>query len=206
MNEQHPGQRERQTPDNQQVEERPEREPRETPRVYVASLSDYNAGRLHGAWIEADQEDEELAADIQRMLEASSEPVAEEWAIHDYEGFGPLRLGEYEDLAVVGKIGRGIAEHGPAYAHWAGIVGTGDTDELDRFEDVYLGHYESVVAYAEELLDDLGYFDLVERAVPEHMQPYVTVNVEGFARDLELSGDITTSEGDGGVYVFDQNR
>ena len=25
----------------------------ECPRVYVASLSDYNAGRLHGVWINA---------------------------------------------------------------------------------------------------------------------------------------------------------
>lgn len=191
---------------NQQAEIRPEHEPRDRPRIYVASLSDYNAGRLHGTWIDAYQEDEDLAAEIQTMLDSSPEPIAEEWAIHDYEGFGPLRLGEYEDLASVAKVGRGIAEHGPAYAHWAGVVGIGDPDELDRFEDVYLGHHESVEAYAEELLDDLGYFDLVERTVPEYMQAYITVDVQGFARDLELSGDITTSEGDGGAYVFDQNR
>jgi antirestriction protein len=176
------------------------------PRIYVASLSDYSAGRLHGAWIDADQDDEALGADIQKMLAASHEPIAEEWAIHDYEGFGPLRLGEYEDLATIAKVGRGIAEHGSAYAHWASIVGVGDPDELDRFEDVYYGHAESVVAYAEELLDDLGYFDLIERSLPEYIQPHVTLDVEGFARDLELSGDITTSEGDGGVYVFDPSR
>lgn len=191
---------------SQQAEIRPEHEPRDTPRIYVASLSDYNAGRLHGAWIDADQDDDDLGTDIQKMLDSSPEPNAEEWAIHDYEGFGPLRLGEYEDLGAVAKVGRGIAEHGPAYTHWAEIVGMGDPDELERFEDVYLGHHESAETYAEELLDDLGTFDLVERSVPEHMQPYVTVDVEGFARDLELSGDITTSEGDGGVYVFDQNR
>jgi antirestriction protein len=184
----------------------PEHEPRERPRIYVASLSDYNAGRLHGAWIDANENDDDLAEKIQTMLRASPELIAEEWAIHDYEGFGPLRLGEYEDMATVAKVGRGIAEHGPAYAHWASIVGIHDPDELDRFEDAYLGHAESVEAYAEELVDDLGYHDLIDRAIPESLQAYVTFDVEGFARDLELSGDITTSEGDGGVYVFDANR
>ena len=140
------------------------------------------------------------------MLNASPEPVAEEWAIHDYEGFGPLRLDEYENLRTVAKVARGIAEHGPAYAHWADIVGIHDPGELERFEDCYLGHTEIVEAYAEELLADMGAFELVERVIPEHLQPYVTVDVAGFARDLELSGDITTSEGDGGVYVFSPNR
>jgi antirestriction protein len=34
----------------------------------------------------------------------------------------------------------------------------------------------------------------------------VRLDVEGFARDLKLSGDVTSSEGEGGVYVFDQIR
>jgi antirestriction protein len=106
----------------------------------------------------------------------------------------------------VAKVARGIAAHGPAYAHWASIVGIHDPDELARFEDAYQGHAESVEAYAEELLDDLGYSELIERSLPEHIQPYVHLDVAGFARDLEFAGDITTSEGDGGVYVFDQTR
>ena len=38
------------------------------------------------------------------MLARSPMPGAEEWAIHDYEGFGPLRLGEYEDLGTISQI------------------------------------------------------------------------------------------------------
>src|SRR5436853_7803697 len=37
-----------------------ERPTRAGPRIYVASLRDYNAGRLHGVWRQADQEVEEL--------------------------------------------------------------------------------------------------------------------------------------------------
>ncbi len=187
-------------------EARPEKDPDTVPRLYVASLSDYNAGRLHGRWIDAAQDGDEVWAEVEVMLKASPEPFAEEWAIHDYEGFGPLRLGEYEDLPTVAKVARAIVEYGPAYAHWASIVGIHDPDDLERFEDVFLGHAESVEAYAEELLDELGYLELIERSLSEHLQPYVRFDVAGFARDLELSGDMTTSEGEGGVYVFDQNR
>jgi antirestriction protein len=183
-----------------------EADPSHSPRIYAASLSEYNDGRLYGDWLSADAEPDDLAAGISAMLKRSPTPGAEEWAIHDYEGFGPLRLGEYEDLATISEMGHGIAEHGPAFAHWAAICGTSDREELARFDDVYLGHWESVEAYADELLGDLGIDDLIERALPEHLRAYVTVNVEGFARDLEYSGDITASEGDNGVYLFDQLR
>src|SRR5205085_7828465 len=83
------------------------------PRIYVASLSDYNAGRLHGAWIDATQDPAQIHENIAAMLAAGREPPAEEWAIHDYDNFGPVHLSEYEDIAAVSRIGRGIAEHGP---------------------------------------------------------------------------------------------
>jgi len=176
------------------------------PRIYVASLSDYNDGRLHGSWIDAAQEPDELDRAVGAMLSRSPISGAEEFAIHDYENFGPLRLSEYESLETVSRIATGIAEHGPPFAHFAALVDSNDVDELDGFEDAYLGHFVSVQDYAEYLLDDLGYEELIDRTVPEHIRPYVHLDVEGFARDLELSGDVTASEGDGGVYVFDPTR
>jgi antirestriction protein len=62
------------------------------PRIYVASLSDYNAGRLHGRWIDAAQGVEAVEAEIVDMLGESRQLVAEEWAIHDYDDFGDIRL------------------------------------------------------------------------------------------------------------------
>jgi antirestriction protein len=183
-----------------------ERVQRPAPRIYVASLSDYNAGRLFGRWINVTGSADDLIEQVQAMLKNAPTPGAEEWAIHDFEGFGPLRLGEYENLETVSRLAAGLAEYGEAFAHWADIVGTDDTDALERFEDVYLGVYESLEAYAEGLLNDLGYLDAVENAVPEGMQPYVRFDIAGFARDLVLSGDITTSEGGEGVYIFENDR
>jgi antirestriction protein len=176
---------------------------RPTPRIYAASLSDYNDGRLHGRWIDADQDAEALGESVTAMLASSEMPVAEEFAIHDYEGFGPVRLDEYESLESVSRVAHGISEHGEAFGHWISLNSSTDESTCDGFEDAYLGCFESLEAYAEQLLDDLGYDTALESAVPEFLQPYVKIDVEGFARDLEMSGDVATSEGQDGVYVFD---
>lgn len=184
-----------------EVDATAEQEYRQRPRVYLASLSDYNDGVLHGVWLHVDQEVEELYGAVGSMLQASTQPLAEEWAIHDYEGFGPLRLSEYESLETISRLGLGIAEHGLAFAAWADLIGH-DADELGRFQDTYRGHWPSVEAYAEEFLDEVGVTEALE-TIPAWLRPYMTINTEGFARDLELGGDIQTVEGDGGVWIFE---
>ena len=68
-----------------------------TTSIYAACLASYNAGRLHGVWIDATQDVDHTDADIRVMLSESFEPDAEEWAIHDYENMPPQ--GEYPDLS-----------------------------------------------------------------------------------------------------------
>lgn len=171
------------------------------PRIYVASLADYNAGRLHGIWLDADNDIDSLDASIASMLRTSPEPYAEDWAIHDYEGFGDLRLDESESLAFVGEMAHGIVEHGPAFAAWAAHV---DSDEAERgrFEDAYLGEWDSVADYAEELLDDLGATEFIEQA-PEWLRGYLDLDVDAFIRDLWASGEIiVASTPRGRVWLF----
>jgi antirestriction protein len=174
------------------------------PKIYVASLSDYNAGRLHGEWLDAAQEPEALLAGISSMLAASREPGAEEWAIHDYEAFAPVRLGEYESIEQVSKIALGIVEHGPAFGAWAEYLGRYGWDDLDRFEDCYLGRFDSLTDYAEDFLDALGLRESIEKAVPEQLQPYVNIDAEAFGRDISYNGDVYVVEDDpaGGVFIF----
>jgi antirestriction protein len=183
-------------------EPRPEREPSERPAIYVASLADYNAGRLHGRWIAADQEAERLHEEVAAMLAASPEPGAEKWAIHDYDNFGPLRLSEYESLERVATIAGGIARDGLAFAHWAAISDRDEADLAEGFDEHYLGYWASLEEYAEHLLDDLGYTQMVEQAVPESLRAYVHIDFAAYGGDLELGGDVVASEGDGGLYLF----
>jgi antirestriction protein len=79
------------------------------PRIYVASLSDYNAGVYHGEWIDANQDVDQIQEEVNAMLKASPTArkyggVAEEWAIHDYDEFGGIELGEWESFGRVSKI------------------------------------------------------------------------------------------------------
>ena len=177
-----------------------EREARpDPPRIYAASLSDYNNGHLHGAWIDADQDPAAIGEAIDEMLAGSRYGPAEEFAVHDYDGFGPIRVSEYETLEDIAQLGRGIAEHGQAYAYLAAHLDRAEWYQLDRFEDYYLGHWSSLAEYAEQFLEDLG-FDLDEIG-PELLQPYISVDLDAFARDL-ADDYLTAEDPDGGVYVF----
>ena len=173
-----------------------------TPKIYVASLSDYNDGRLFGRWLNADQTADELYDAVKSMLDASPMPNAEEWGIFDYEGFGPLRIDEYEDFRTVSMLANGITEHGEAFAHWVDLTSERDENAVTNFQSSYLGCFESLGAYAESLLEDLGYLDMIQPPLPEFLQPYVSIDIESLARDIELSGDVMTAEGSEGVYVF----
>ncbi len=170
---------------------------RDGPRIYVASLTDYNAGILHGHWYDATLDLDVLGEAISEMLAESPTAqrygeTAEEWAIHDYEGFNPVYLGEYENLTAVHQLATGIEAHGPAFGAWWSLDERSHQDHGDltsQFEQAYAGHHESLEAYGEELLSEMG-FTLDELAIPDAMRPYVHLDVAGLARDLELGGDI----------------
>lgn len=98
-------------------------------------------------------------------------------------------------------VAQGITAHDEGFVALANWLGVEDAT-LDRFEQHYRGSWESVPAYVAELFDDLGVQDYL-REVPEWLTPYVRIDHEAFARDLELAGDIYAAETSQGVAVFD---
>ena len=67
-------------------------------RIYVADLAAYNNGKLHGVWINASDDLDDIQEQINKMLAESPEGFAEEYAIQDYEGFGGYSVSEYEGI------------------------------------------------------------------------------------------------------------
>jgi len=171
------------------------------PRIYVASLADYNAGRLHGRWIDATQDIDTIRGQITAMLAESREPIAEEWAIHDYENFADLSLSEFEDLEKVAGAARLIVEHGPMFAgllnHFGALDGLEEARQYMR--DGYRGAYDNLAEYAEALVDDC-YADVVKN-LPDFIR--YRIDYKGIADDLEMGGDIFTIEDAGKIHVFD---
>lgn len=82
------------------------------PRIYVACLAAYNNGYLHGAWIDADQDANQIRDEIAAMLARSPVEDAEEYAIHDHEGFEGVSISEYAGIDSVARMAAFIAEHG----------------------------------------------------------------------------------------------
>lgn len=162
-------------------------------RIYVADLAAYNAGHLHGIWIDATLELDEIQAQISAMLAASPVEGAEEYAIHDFEGFDGYRLDEYESLESAHETARFIEEYpefgGALLAHFNDLEQARKAAEED-----YCGSYISLADYAEELSEETT-------SIPQHLAMYI--DYRAMARDLECSGDVFTLEtGFEQVHVF----
>ena len=163
-----------------------------TPKIYVACLAAYNNGFLHGQWIEANQDAEDIHAEIQNMLGTSPVLGAEEWAIHDYEGFEGLHLSEYEDIEKVAEIAGFIEEYGEAWALYAEHVGL-EYATKESFEDANQGEWDSEEDFAEDLAAET-------MEIPDHLRFYI--DYEKFARDLFINDYFSADGANCKVYVF----
>lgn len=154
-------------------------------RIYVACLAAYNEGHLHGRWIDAAQGEAHIWELSQAMLKASPIEAAEEWAIHDYEGFEGAELSEYSSFETVAAIAEFITEHGALggklLAHFSGHI----ADAKTALENYY-GQYESLKDYARSLTEE------TTAKIPEHLKNYIDYTAMG--RDMDINGDVFTVE------------
>ncbi|SEL14280.1 antirestriction protein ArdA [Nitrosovibrio tenuis] len=152
-------------------------------RIYVVDLAPYNAGHLHGVWIDACEDISDIWEQIKTMLVDSPVENSEEYAIHDYEGFGGYALSEYEGIENAHEIACFIAEYpdfgGELLKHFGGDLEEAKT----ATEDNYCGCYQSLADYAQELTEETT-------QIPESLTCYI--DYERMGRDMEMGGDIFT--------------
>ena len=159
----------------------------------MACLDSYNNGILYGRYIDATKEIHEIYKEISEMLKNSPMAGAEEWAIHDFEDFAGIRLGEYEGIETISKIANLLVEHGEVWA--AAYQYYSDVDEATKaVEELYHGHWESELEYATKLFDEIYL-----QQIPERLAHYI--DYEAFSRDL-FCGDYFSVSSKGGVHVF----
>lgn len=177
-------------------------EERDDMRIYVASLADYNAGRLHGVWIDVEgKTGDEIYEEVKAMLLSSPTPLAEEYAIHDYEGFMGIRLSEYEGLDTIATIAEGISEYGEAYAAYASDVG--HPANLQDFEDSFYEAVDDLAEFAYEMFDAQYGIDALDEKFP--LAGYVGslscyVDWEQMGKDLATG--FSSVERNGTIYLF----
>lgn len=151
-------------------------------RIYVADLAAYNNGKLHGVWIDACDELDDIQEQINTMLKNSPEDFAEEYAIHDYEGFSGYRLGQYEGIEPIHEIACFIDENLELGAELLNHFS--DIDEAKKsIEENYCGCYRALADYAQQLSEETT-------EIPSHLEIYI--DYERMGHDMEISGDIFT--------------
>lgn len=144
-------------------------------------------------WIDATLVLDDIQAQVEAMLAASPVEDAEEYAIHDFEGFDSYRLVEFEGLESAYKIACFIEEYpefgGAMLAHFNNLEQARKAAEEDS-----CGCYSSLADYAQELTEETT-------RIPQHLAMYIDYRV--MARDMEYSGDPFTLEtGFEQVHVF----
>ena len=165
-------------------------------KIYVACLASYNAGRLHGAWIDVDTDKDAMAAKVDAMLKASPIPNAEEFAIHDYDEFP--NMGEYPSLdaiAATAELVELAEENNIDASDFARIADNwhGNADDIRSAFDCFIGVRDSFEEYAEEMADEGLLYD-----APESVAMYF--DYEAYARDL--AHDYTVVDLSRGVAIF----
>jgi len=161
-------------------------------RIYVACLASYNGGILHGEWIDACQSENEIFNDVKTMLDASSEEYAEEWAIHDYEGFEGASISAYESFNRVAEIAAFIQKHGALGGKVLEYYND-MSDTKNALENQYAGEYTSTAEFAEEITSQTT-------EIPDSLEYYI--NYSAMARDLEINDILAIETGFEEIHIF----
>jgi antirestriction protein len=170
----------------------------DAPKIYVSCLSAYSNGFLHGMWIDANQEKDEIMKAINYMLSWSPMvdfEACEEWAIHSYENFEGITIGEYESIDRVIELAEKLEEHGEAFAAYLDHY---NLQDINDFEERYQGCYKSEKDFAESYYDDAGWMQEIEKI---GLQLYY-IDFEAIARDMFTGAYTAIEKGYRNCYVF----
>lgn len=168
------------------------------PSIYVACLSAYNNGFLHGCWIDlTDKSLEEVWEKIMEMLKASPMQDAEEWAIHDYQGFEDFDVSESHDLEKLVnlcELKENLDIPFEIVAYLANDFGIENVEEY--YNDNFIGIFKNDEEFAMADVENHGYFDKSN----EFLERYF--DYDSYAKDLLDNSYIFSVKTDEGKYYF----
>ena len=154
-------------------------------RIYITNLSQYNAGRLVGEWVELPCSEEELQDALSRVLGKD-----EEYFITDSEEM-PFTVNEHDSIYRINEIAEEYEALGEAERLSVSFL----LSEGYSFK-YSIENCENVLSYPDESLEDVAY-SLVQEGcygeIPESLSNYI--DYSAIARDLEHEGYTETEEG-----------
>lgn len=171
-------------------------------KIYVESLSKYNAGRSKGEWVDIDDMDEDdLWTEIKRILDGD-----EEYLISDTEDLGNINMEHWIPEHII-WLKDMIKKHDEIFLLYFKEIANGyltDASE-DDFEDRFHGGpYDDKEDYVSEFLEDTGTFEGLSKEMKNFFETYL--DYERIARDWEISGDIAFVKDDNYQYYVFSNH
>jgi antirestriction protein len=125
------------------------------PKIYMACLAAYNQGKIHGKWINANQDADCIYEEIYKPLSESPVHNAEEWAIHDFEGFYDCEIEKYADITFVTGIANFISEHGQVGAKILQYLNFKIEEAKVWMDERYCGLHDSEEDFAREEMEEI---------------------------------------------------
>ena len=168
-----------------------------SPSIYVSCLAAYNSGVLHGRWVDLTNGEDATATDIREMLATSPVADAEEYAIHDFEGFGSYKVSEWSDVATLVAIAEAVDEHGPFITEYLADVHDDLADAIAAVDEV--SSADSFRDFSDDFVDSCLLIDDPASTVARYF------DYESFARDLQHDYTVL-DDPDGGVFVLSNCR
>ena len=164
------------------------------PAVYVGTYAKYNNGNLDGAWLNLEDYPDRDAF-LQACAELHQDESDPEFMFQDFQCFPREFYGESylpETLWAWLDLDDDDRELLSVYSNWICDKNATIEDARDKFQ----GKFRSREDWAEQYADDTGLLS----SVPENLRAYF--DMDAFARDCEIGGDMAFIEHDGEVWAF----
>lgn len=166
-------------------------------QIYIACLAAYNNGFLHGRWVDASLGIDHVREQIKFILLDSPMDEegypCEEWAIHDFEGFGNYKISEYHDLEELCEVAEFLKEceekdFPSDVVSWL-IDDYGIEGAKEKMEDSFIGEFDSDSDIAYHLVEETGMLEGVCNRIAQYF------DYEAYGRDLSMGGDVMSFSG-----------
>ena len=174
------------------------------PRIYVADLAAYNAGKLHGVWIDLlDKDADDIKAEVDEMIAASPVPLAEEWEIHDTADLDGYTPNNFEEAAAIAEL---IDQTDSlAVIYWLNHGNAGGLEPWEyeeNFRDAYVGVYASEEDFVEAQLSEQGLETELEKIKIGHQSAWQYLDMKAIASDWMISSYFSHRTGLEEFYIF----
>ena len=149
------------------------------PAVYCGTYGKYNEGSIRGAWIDLTlvKNEEEFYTICRELHQDEQDP---EFMFQDWQSIPDRYISEsginsdyFDYLETIANMSETMAEAYECFIN--------DGHDANKFEDAYMGEYDSEQDYAEQLLEETGEIN----EIPQHLRYYF--DYEAYARDLFIN-------------------